>query len=241
MIEINQIYNDDCMNVLPEIQDNSFNLTLTDIPYDGCSMEDSGLRTISKGAADVITFNITEFIAQLYRITKGTIIVFCGPNQISEIYNFFKDKQLEHKGTVRQLIWNKINPSPMNGKYIYLSGIENAIWFKKSSAAFNANCKNTVFSYPIGSGIVHPTEKNHMLLRELILDNSNEDDIVFDPCCGSGSHLLVAKLLNRKYVGVELNKEWYLIAKNRLDYCDSSNISMFTQKVNKSVTHKSLF
>ena len=36
-------------------------------------------------------------------------------------------------------------------------------------------------------------KKNHGLLKELILDNSNEGDIVFDPCCGSGSHLLVAK------------------------------------------------
>lgn len=45
-------------------------------------------------------------------------------------------------------IWRKTNPSPMNGQHIYLSGIENAVWFKKRGGVFNAHCKNTVFDYP---------------------------------------------------------------------------------------------
>ena len=76
--------------------------------------------------------------------------------------------------------------------------------------------KNTVFKYPCGRSKLHPTEKNHDLLKELILDNSNEGDIVFDPCSGSGSHLLVAKENNRNYLGVELNKEYFKIACNNV-------------------------
>ena len=56
----------------------------------------------------------------------------------------------------------------------------------------------------------------HELLRELIRDNSNEGDIVFDPCCGSGAHCLVAKEENRNYIGVELKNQYYEIAKERL-------------------------
>lgn len=104
----------------------------------------------------------------------------------------------------------------MNGQYIYLSGIENAIWFKKRGGVFNAHCKNTVFNYPCGKSKIHPTEKNHDLLRELILDNSNENDIIFDPCMGSGSHLLIAKSLNRKYIGIEIDEHWYQKAKERI-------------------------
>ena len=104
----------------------------------------------------------------------------------------------------------------MNGQYIYLSGIENVIWFKKRGGVFNAHCKNTVFSYPCGKSKIHPTEKNHDLLRELILDNSNENDIVFDPCMGSGSHLLIAKKLNRKYIGIEIDEYWYQKSKERI-------------------------
>jgi len=96
----------------------------------------------------------------------------------------------------------------MNGQHIYLSGIENAVWFKKRGGTFNAHCKNTVFEYPCGRSKVHPTEKNHKLLQELILDNSEVGDIVFDPCAGSGSHCLVALQNNRKYIGCEIAPDW---------------------------------
>ena len=108
------------------------------------------------------------------------------------------------------------NPSPMNGQHIYLSGIENAVWFKKRGGVFNAHCKNTVFRYPCGRSKLHPTEKNHGLLKELILDNSNPGDIIFDPCCGSGAHCLVAKENGRNYIGCEINKDYFEIAQNRL-------------------------
>ena len=92
-----------------------------------------------------------------------------------------------------------------------------AVWFKKSGAkTFNARCKNTVFKFATGSSKIHKTEKNHKLLEDLILDNSNEEEIVFDPCCGSGSTLLVSKKLNRKYLGFELNEEMSIKAKERL-------------------------
>lgn len=54
------------------------------------------------------------------------------------------------------------------------------------------------------------------MLKELILDNSNEGDIVFDPCTGSGSHCKVAKENNRKFIGVELNEEYFDIEKARV-------------------------
>lgn len=114
------------------------------------------------------------------------------------------------------ILTHNCNPSPMNGQHIYLSGIENAIWFKKRGGTFNARCKNTVFKYPNGRAKLHPTEKNHELIRELIRDNSNEGDLIFDPCCGSGAHCLVAAEENRHYVGIELNEEYYKIAYERL-------------------------
>lgn len=195
----------------------SVNLTLTDIPYGEVNRDSNGLRILDKEVADVLTFNIQEFLTEVYRVTKGTIIIFCGKEQLSEIHKFFSDKQKKNKGTVRQLIWKKTNPSPMNGQHIYLSGIENAVWFKKRGSAFNAYCKNTVFEYPCGRSKLHPTEKNHELLKELILDNSNENETVFDPCTGSGAHLLIAKENSRRYLGVEINKKYFDIAVSRLN------------------------
>lgn len=207
------LINEDCMNVLKTLDNNCINLTITDIPYDMVNRPSNGLRNLDKGNADIITFDLQKFLENVYEITNGTIIIFCGVNQVSEIYNFFASKQ----GTVRQLIWKKTNPSPMNGQHIYLSGIENAIWFKKKGATFNAHCKNTVFEYSCGRSKLHPTEKNHDLIKELILDNSNEGDIIFDPCCGSGSHCLVAKENGRMFIGCELDKEFFKVAKSRFE------------------------
>ena len=207
----------DCMKLMNNIPNESIDLVLTDIPYNEVNRKDNGLRKLDKENADILTFDLINFLEQLYDKAKSTIIIFCGKEQVSIIHSFFNDKQKKGKGTVRQLIWEKSNPSPMNGQHIYLSGVENAIWFKKRGGTFNAHCKNTVFKYPIGRSKLHPTEKNHLLLQELILDNSNENDLILDPCMGSGSTGVVALQNNRNFLGIELNQNYFEIAKNRLE------------------------
>ncbi len=214
-MELNHIYNLDCVDFMKTLPDGGVAFTLTDIPYSEVNRESNGLRVLDKSLADVMQFDLVQFLNEVYRITNGTIIIFCGKEQMSILHKYFSEKQKHNQGTVRQLVWEKTNPSPMNGQYIYLSGIENAIWFKKRGSVFNAHCKNTVFRYPCGRSKLHPTEKNHELLKELILDNSNEGDLIFDPCCGSGSHCLVAKENKRNYIGCELNTDWFNIAAKR--------------------------
>lgn len=217
-MEINKLYNMDCMRFMESVDGGQFDLTLTDIPYNAVNRNSNGLSKLCSdvGDADVMTFDLNEFLEQVYDKTKSTIIIFCGKEQLSPIYDFFAKKQKKHYGTVRQLVWEKTNPVPSNGQHIYLSGIENAVWFKKRGGSFNGFCKNTVFRYPITRNRIHPTEKNHDLLKELIIDNSNECDIVFDPCAGSGSSCLVAMENGRNYVGVELNKTYFDLATERL-------------------------
>lgn len=48
MIAINKIYNNDCMNVLPNIDSNSVQLTITDIPYDEVNQVSNGLRLLDR-------------------------------------------------------------------------------------------------------------------------------------------------------------------------------------------------
>ena len=210
-------FNTDCMHFMSNIQMGGvFDLTLTDIPYDMVNRADNGLRNLDKGDADIITFNLQNFVEELYRLTKGTIIIFCGVNQLSFLYDFFAEKQHKKEGTIREIIWHKTNPSPMNGQYVYLNAIEYAVWFRKRGATFNAHCKHNVFDFPCGRSKIHPTEKNHDLIAELITDNSNEGDIIFDPCAGSLSHLLMAKENGRRYIGCELNEEFFTKGIQRL-------------------------
>lgn len=207
-----------CLDLMKEMENNSVDLTLTDIPYNEVNRKSNGLRKLDKNCADVITFNLNDFLESVYRVTNNSIVVFCGTMQFSKICEFFRSKS----GTVRPVVWEKSNPSPMNGQHIYLSGVELAVWFKKSGAkTFNARCKNTVFKYPCGRSKLHPTEKNHQLIRELVLDNSNVGDTVFDPCMGSGSHGLVAVQNNRNFIGMELDPQYFEIAKKRIEEAEA--------------------
>ena len=210
----NQLFCSDCISVMEEMNKDTVDFTLTDIPYDAVSRVSNGLRDLDKLDADIATFDLVTFCELVNKVTKNSICIFCGKEQFSTIFDFFA----RQKGTTRAVVWNKTNPSPMNGQYVYLSGVELAVWHKKSGArTFNAHCKNTVFSYPNGRRHFHPTEKNSNLFCELIEDNSNPEDIVFDPCLGSGTTALCAIAKNRRYCGIEISQKYFDIAKNRIE------------------------
>ena len=69
----------------------------------------------------------------------------------------------------------------------------------------------------------HPTQKPEKLLAKLILASSNPSDIVFDPFSGSGSTVVTAKKLNRRFVGIEINEQYCVWAEKRLEMADSDN------------------
>lgn len=203
---------DDVMNVdIPKCR-----LLLTDIPYGKVSRESGGLRNLNKGDADIETFNVTEFLNHIYD-SADVFVIFCGNEQYSTIYDFFNIKSQLKQGTVRQIIWSKTNPSPMNSQYVLLNGTENAVWFKKKGTGkLRTHYIHNVYSAPTGSSKYHPTEKNHILLKKIILDHTDEGDLVVDTCAGSGSTGIVANQLNRKFIGIEINKKYYDIANKRL-------------------------
>ena len=207
-----QIFNIDCMEYMKTLSNNSIDFVLTDIPYDEVQRTTNGLSNMKSldtlGDADELKFDIDKFLDEVYRISKNSICIFCGREQYSYIFNYFA----KQKGTTRPIVYEKTNPVPSNGQYVYLSGVEFAVWFKKRGAkTFNAYCKNTVFRYPIygGKKRIHPTQKHPDLFKELILDNTNEGDTVFDPCAGGMTTALAAAASNRNGICCELNTEFY--------------------------------
>lgn len=66
----------------------------------------------------------------------------------------------------------------------------------------------------------HPTQKSEKLLAKIILASTNQNDFVFDPFLGSGTTSVVAKKLQRKYLGIELDQEYSLLAEKRLELAD---------------------
>ena len=66
----------------------------------------------------------------------------------------------------------------------------------------------------------HPTQKPEKLVAKLILASCREGDFVFDPFLGSGTTAVVAKKLNRKFSGVEMNREYCCWAEKRLQLAE---------------------
>ena len=95
-IKYNAIYNIDCMIGMRDLGDNSVDFTLTDIPYNAVNRADNGLRKLDKANADILTFEIDEFLNEVYRITKNSIVIFCGKEQFSQIYGFFAKQKARH-------------------------------------------------------------------------------------------------------------------------------------------------
>jgi DNA modification methylase len=196
--------------------------SIVDIPYGNVSKNGEErakyagqLRKINKEEADIVTFDEIEFSKRLAQVTKGSIYIFCGIDQIAKIYNYFID-ELKKDWMSRLCTWHKTNPSPSNGQHMYLSASEFIVFAKKRKTIFIGHCEHNVFNFPCGRSKLHPTEKPQELLEYLIKMSSCEGDKIFDCCFGSGSAAVASKKLNRKFLGVELQEKYCEVAKNRL-------------------------
>jgi DNA modification methylase len=213
MLKLNRLYNQDCIEGLKEIESNSAELVLTDIPYTVISRDSNGLRVLDKKSADVMNFDLEDFLSEVVRVSKGSIYVFCGTEQVSYIRNYLVKAGL----STRLIIWEKTNPSPMNGKYIWLSGVETCVYGKFAGATFNEHCKNSVLKFPAGRSKIHHTEKPLKLFKYLVEVSSNEGDLIIDPCMGSGTTAIACMETKRNFIGFELNEEYYNKCMNRIE------------------------
>ena len=75
--------------------------------------------------------------------------------------------------------------------------------------------------WSMAENTAHPTQKPEKLLAKLILASSNEGDVVFDPFAGSGSTMVTAKKLGRRYLGIEQNEKYCVWAEKRLEMADT--------------------
>ena len=73
------------------------------------------------------------------------------------------------------------------------------------------------FTRKHSSKMLHPTEKPVELLEYLIKTYSNENDVILDNCMGSGSTGVAALNINRKFIGMELDENYFNIAKERIE------------------------
>lgn len=241
-LELNLIYQMDCLEGMKLIPDNSIDMILCDLPYGQTSNSWDSVLPLDK------------LWKQYNRIIKdnGAIVLTAkGKFKINLINSNFKNYRYEwvwdkNKGAnfphVKRMPLNVheyvvvfynqqpvYNPQMTEGKPYKQIRKEESL----KGIADNINRKTTISNgkrYPKSiirvegiaqRNICHPTQKPVELFEYLIKTYSNEGDIVLDNCMGSGTTAVACEKLNRKWIGFEIVKEYIAIANKRLDYFHS--------------------
>lgn len=160
------------------------------------------------------------FITHFHRILKpgGTCIVFFDLWKITNLKEMLDGAKFKQ---IRFIEWIKTNPQPINSKVNYLTNCREIalLGIKKSKPTFNSKYDNALYFHPLQGGKerFHPTQKSLPLFKELILKHSKEGDIVLDPFSGSATTAIAAIHTNRKFIGCELDEEFYNKSKQRIE------------------------
>jgi site-specific DNA-methyltransferase (adenine-specific) len=205
----------DCKEIMPTISDNSVDMVLTDLPYGVVNRRSGGIRNFDKGRADICEIDLVWLCKEWDRVLKksgASIYAFCGTEQVS----LLRKSLVELGYSTRLLIWEKTNPSPVNGQYLWLSSVECCVFGRSKGAVFNEFCQSAVLRFPTCKSKFHPTQKPVPLLSRLIRASSNEGDTVLDNCMGIGSTGIACVQTNRNFIGVELCPEYFDKAKELL-------------------------
>ena len=208
----NKIINDDCIKFMENMDSNSVDHVITDIPYDVVSRKSNGIRKFDKKEADGLKFDLDKFIEGCTKVAKDSVMIFCASEQVSDLSNLLNKNGFEST----LAIWRKTNPSPVNGQYIWLSGLECCVVASKGE--LKESLKNVVWETPSGRSKIHPTEKPLVLLKKIIENHTKEGELIFDPCSGIGSTLEAAAILNRFWLGIELFNDYFVNIEKRMEF-----------------------
>ena len=197
------IYNDDCMNILRELPDKSFDLIITDPPY-GIGID----YGVYQDTQDNLLELIKNVMPEMLRVAK-TVVITCGVLNIQ----FYPAPTwimawVIPAGTGRNA-WGFSCWQPIlcYGNDPYLA---RGLGARPDIIIDNSTRDNSTY-------ITHPVQKPLIFWEKLIKRASLDDsDTILDPFMGSGTTLVAAKLLGKRAIGIEINEKYCNIAKQRL-------------------------
>lgn len=230
-----QLYNDDCLSVLKTLPDHFVDLVVTDPPYEVSATNGGGsINNVMKmnrslkqlDDADISKgYNIREVGKELVRVMKNiNLYIWCNKVQIPDYFNYY----VNELGCKFEIIcWHKTNALPTY-KNKYLSDTEYCLYFRKggycdpSQTAEEERYENakTFYIAPLNAKDKklwkHPTIKPLDITQKFIKNSSKKGDLVLDCFMGSGTTGVACKNLERDFVGIELNRDYYKIALERI-------------------------
>lgn len=227
---MSKLINGDAIEVMKKIKDESIDLIVTDPPYPttkrGISKNTTtgGLVRSELGKQGKIfkhnDIKPQEYIPEFYRILKDGSHCYIMTNHVN-LYEMLTVAKECGFHFIKSLIWNKGNK--IMGQ-AYMSQFEYILFFRKGKFKKINHCGTAdILDVPNkktkdeNGKNIHDTEKPVELMKILIENSTQENEIVLDPFVGVGAVALACKELNRKYIGVELDENYYNIACNRIN------------------------
>lgn len=223
-----QLYNRDSLQLMKEIPANSVDAIITDPPYN--ISRDNNFTTMGRAGIDFgewdKDFDLTSWIKVAEPLLKkgGNIVIFNSWKNMTNITKSLEENGFEVKDLIR---WKKTNAMPRNRDRRFITDYEVAVWAVKKGGKWTFNRLSDTYEIPeIVGGLTpksekieggHPTQKPVYVMKWLIERLTNEGDVVLDPFMGSGTTGVACKNLNRKFIGVELDENYYNIAYNRIN------------------------
>lgn len=216
---INQVIQGDCLKIMKDIPDNSIDLVLTDPPY--------GINQ-----ADWDKYLPIKWVDDIIRILKdsGAFYIFGDSLTLSKLQIAWEEK-LKWKGRATWIY----EDGPRNSKN-WTSKHEDCLYYFGEKHQSNIPQEKSKyqdkrwgdyryignvwqFDRILGNNdnrFEHPTQKPIKLIEMLVKASSKENDLILDPFLGSGTTAVACQNLKRRFIGIEISKEYCEIARQRL-------------------------
>ncbi|MFA6329972.1 MAG: site-specific DNA-methyltransferase [Candidatus Micrarchaeia archaeon] len=211
----------DCLKELKALEPESIDLVVADPPYSfhggggGFMAKKKIYDRIRKSFGS--SFNPKRFLQEILRPQKKTnMFIYCNKALLPRYIEFAEKERLIWDC----LIWHKPHPIPSVYNH-FVNDIEYCVYIREKGVCFNRKLplpyylKVQTFNSPKFAG--HPTPKPLDLMKRHVGLASRPGEIVLDPFMGSGTTGVAAVQAGRKFIGIEISPEFYMIAKKRIE------------------------
>lgn len=231
-MELNKIYNEDCLIGMKRIPDETVDLIVTDPPY--LVSYKTGRRKNKEHRFNKVILNdnneelIKEYITECYRILKqnSAMYMFCSASKV----DFFKNELEKQFNIKNMIVWQKNNHTAGDLKNAFGRKYELIFLVNKGQKNFNGERLTDVWKFDRvpHEHLIHQNQKPLPLIEQCIEKHSYENDLIFDGFMGSGTTAIAAMNTNRKFLGCELDKGYFDVAQKRIaSTIPSKQINLF--------------
>lgn len=210
-MDLDVIYNEDCLKTMSSMKDNSVDVTFTSPPYnrkrnDKYSFYDDTIK-------DYYSF-LRNFIDESIRVTKGNVFVNIQKNYYNkkEVFKIIGD----YSDSIYEIfIWEKSNPMPAAGLSV-TNAYEFIICFGDSLKSNTTYTKNHLTTSVAKMCKEHKAVMHDKVADFFIENFTKEGDVIYDPFMGYGTTAMSCIKNGRRYIGSEISKDYCILTENRL-------------------------